>query len=155
MLLSCDDQQGNQGCEGGNHLLAYKFMHEHNMTEETCSIYQAKGWTNGLKCSDFVTCGNCMPSQGCFAQKTYPVYRVEEYGPVNGTLNMMNEIYQRGPIACSIDATQQFHNYTGGIFKDTTGAQDLNHVISLVGFGTENGVDYWIGRNSWGSAWGE
>lgn len=68
---------------------------------------------------------------------------------------MMNEIYQRGPIACSMDATAQFHNYTGGIFIDTTGAQDLNHVISLVGFGTENGVDYWIGRNSWGSHWGE
>lgn len=34
---------------------------------------------------------------------------------------MMNEIYQRGPITCAIAVTQELVNYTGGIFKDTTG----------------------------------
>lgn len=68
---------------------------------------------------------------------------------------MMNEIYQRGPIACSLEATQEFYNYTGGIFIDKTGAKSPNHAISLVGFGVENGIPYWIGRNSWGSWWGE
>lgn len=67
---------------------------------------------------------------------------------------MMNEIYQRGPIYCAIDSNP-IHNYTGGIFKDTTGAHDLNHAISIVGWGIENGTKYWKVRNSWGSAWGE
>ena len=45
-------------------------------------------------------------------------------------------------------------NYTGGIFIDKTGAKEIDHEISVVGWGVENGVKYWIGRNSWGTYWG-
>jgi hypothetical protein len=39
---------------------------------------------------------------------------VVEYGKVHGELNMMAEIYERGPMACGIDS-RLLHFYTGGI----------------------------------------
>jgi cathepsin X len=58
-------------------------------------------------------------------------------------------------MACDVSTPEGFEEYMGGIFEDTTGDLDVTHVISVVGFGEENGVKYWIGRNSWGSWWGE
>lgn len=68
---------------------------------------------------------------------------------------MVQEIYQRGPISCGIDSTDELHDYTGGIFEDKTGVKDVNHEISIVGFGEEDGTKFWIVRNSWGASWGE
>ena len=71
---------------------------------------------------------------------------------------MMSELINRGPITCAIAVTEELVNYTGGIFEDTTGRKELDHDISVVGWGQEdgeNGTKYWIIRNSWGSYWGE
>ena len=68
---------------------------------------------------------------------------------------MMQEIYQRGPIACGIAVPDSLEAYTGGIYKDTTGDMNIVHDISVVGYGVENGTKYWVVRNSWGTHWGE
>jgi len=51
--------------------------------------------------------------------------------------------------------TDEFENYTGGIFEDHTNATGLDHDISIVGYGVENGVKFWKVRNSWGEHFGE
>ena len=101
---------------------------------------------------------DCAPGSGtCTAVEEGKFYKygVEEFGLVNGTDAMMQEL-QRGPIACTVAVTDGFENYEGGVFRDTTGDTSMDHSISVIGYGTdEEGTDYWLGRNSWGEYWGE
>ena len=69
----------------------------------------------------------------------------------------MNEIHQRGPISCSIFASQELDDFVGGsVFRDDRVYNDTNHVVSVVGWGvSEFGEKYWLVRNSWGTYWAE
>lgn len=68
-----------------------------------------------------------------------------------------------GPIAVAIDASQNdFHLYSEGIYYNadcSSGATDpeneLDHAVLAIGYGTEDGQDYWLIKNSWGTSWGE
>ena len=152
VLISCS---GDDGCHGGEAYNAFEWMHNNEVTDETCSIYRARGHDNGAKCSQQIMCENCSPTDGCWNQDNYKVYHTDEYGKVSGEQTMMQEIYQRGPIACGIAVPEALENYTSGIFEDKTGDMDIVHDISVVGFGVENGQKYWTVRNSWGTHFGE
>ncbi len=153
VLISCS---GDDGCHGGEAYNAFEWMNKNEITDETCSIYRARGHDNGHGCSAMAVCENCMPGDPCFVPDEYLIYGTEEYGKVSGEQAMMQEIYQRGPIACGVAVPDAMENYTSGVFEDKTGDVEIVHDISVVGYGVDtDGTKYWTVRNSWGTHYGE
>ena len=61
-----------------------------------------------------------------------------------------------GPVVVAIDASGWgFANYKRGVYSNPTcNPNDNNHALTIVGYGHENGKDFWLIKNSWGTAWG-
>ncbi len=45
--------------------------------------------------------------------------------------------------------------YTSGVLNVANCPTAINHAIAIVGWGSQNGTNYWIVKNSWGTGWGE
>lgn len=94
---------------------------------------------------------------GCRAVD-YKKYYVSSYYSIKGADKMKTELYQNGPISCGMDVTDNFeNNYFGGIYSEKKLFPLINHEIAIVGYGYDEAsqTEYWIGRNSWGTYWGE
>jgi len=51
---------------------------------------------------------------------------------------MKAEILARGPISCGIETTPTFDKYTAGIYSEYIPNPQINHEVSVVGWGVEN-----------------
>jgi len=166
-ILNC----GNVGsCHGGSVDGPYQWLHKISKSTGSGIAYDTQN--PYMACSSEGTEGICphakwdcsaenvartcstFSSMGgfCGPIKNYPNATISEYGSIEGADNMAKEIMARGPISCGIDASPIL-KYTGGIVSDPGSMVD--HVISVVGWGSEGSKQYWIVRNSWGEYWGE
>ena len=58
-------------------------------------------------------------------------------------------------VSIAIEADQSsFQLYKSGVFTGKCGT-NLDHAVALVGYGTMNGLDYYLLRNSWSIQWGQ
>jgi C1A family cysteine protease len=75
------------------------------------------------------------------------------YVPTDESL-IQEWVFTGGPVYMTLHVSADFVNYKSGIYTDPRGyctaSVDNNHAVLCVGYGTENGVDYWIVKNSWG-----
>lgn len=73
--------------------------------------------------------------------------------------SVQRAVYTQGPLAVSIDAGQPgFRFYASGVYYDANclwREEELDHAVTLVGYGEEGGEAYWEIRNSWSKFWGD
>ena len=61
-----------------------------------------------------------------------------------------------GPVGVSVSADSYiFRNYKEGIIDWLTCGVDVGHAVLVVGYGQEDGKEFFIIKNSWGTDWGE
>ena len=64
-------------------------------------------------------------------------------------------IMEQGPVEAAFSVYADFENYAGGIYHHVSGRGLGGHAVRIVGWGSDNGTDYWNVANSWNPFWGE
>ena len=127
------------GCNGGNCSIVFGYYRD-AMFSESQWPYSA---TNGV-CN---TSSHGTPSN---------YSNSGNIGVTHNSPSAMRTALNKQPISVAIQAdTRSFQTYKSGVYYGTDCGTQLDHAVNIVGYGSENGVDYFLLRNSWGTFWGE
>eukprot|EP00440_Ansanella_granifera_P014561 gb/GFBE01015825.1/.p1 GENE.gb/GFBE01015825.1/~~gb/GFBE01015825.1/.p1 ORF type:complete len:400 (+),score=112.77 gb/GFBE01015825.1/:1-1200(+) len=77
--------------------------------------------------------------------------------PENKYKPLLRAVYEHGPVAVSVDASD-WQLYESGIFDSCNKDAVINHAVTLIGYGKDaklNNEKYWLIQNSWGEYYGE
>jgi C1A family cysteine protease len=136
-FVDCD-HNGDHGCNGGLMDNAFAWAKSNGgVCTESAYPYTAKA-------------GTCKTSCGT-KYATPKSYTDVTKNDVNSLMSALN----KQPVSVAIEADQStFQMYKSGVLTASCGT-NLDHGVLAVGYGTDNGVDYWTVKNSWGTGWGE
>ncbi|XP_042898350.1 cathepsin S-like [Parasteatoda tepidariorum] len=140
-LIDCSTVTGNKQCRGGRMCRAYEYAAAvGGVLADKYYPYENKG-------------GKCKFNSKHIGAKIKGYIEIP-YGDEHALLMAVALI---GPVAVGLDGYRpRFRHYKSGIYEDPGCSNTtLTHALTIVGYGTENGKDYWLVKNSWGPHWGE
>ncbi|CAG9861116.1 unnamed protein product [Phyllotreta striolata] len=137
-LVDCD--KNDHGCGGGFMISALEYIEKNGIMSEKDYPYEAID-------------DKCRFNNSDVAVKISSFTKVT----IGDEDDLKEKVALIGPVSVAIDATFNFQLYSSGVFDDNSCGNDLqslDHAVLAVGYGSENGKDYWIVKNSWGTDWG-
>ncbi|XP_019174050.1 PREDICTED: ervatamin-B-like [Ipomoea nil] len=142
-LLDCD--VNSNGCSSGIRTEAFEFIKE-NGGLVTESDYPYEG-----------------AQESCNRQKLgTPAATISGYQEVATTESALLAAVTNQPVSVGITiGAEVFQHYKTGVFTGVDGDEGYcgsgyHHAVTIIGYGTsDNGEDYWLVKNSWGTSWGE
>ena len=145
-LVSCDNRKNtgtDMGCNGGLMDSAFTWI-ENNKGLCSESDYP---YTSGTTKQN----GNCESSCGVVTGSD-----ITDFFDVSPSSDAaMMEALSQQPVSIAIEADQKdFQLYKSGVFTGSCGT-NLDHGVLAVGYGSENGQDYYLVKNSWNTVWGD
>ncbi|XP_035476549.2 procathepsin L isoform X1 [Scophthalmus maximus] len=151
-LVDCSTIDGNLGCRGGYISKAYSYVIRNRGVdsersypyEHQVGLRKHDFFTNNAKCRYSVKgkAGHCSD------------FHILPQGDERALQEVVASV---GPVAVAVNAMlPSFHLYRGGLYNvPSCSPRFINHAVLVVGYGTDKGQDYWLVKNSWGTAWGE
>ena len=145
-LVDCDNRKNggkDMGCNGGLMDSAFAWIKKNG---GLCSEDDYP-YTSG----DTKTAGTCQTT--CAVVDNSVVTTFTDVPPSND-VDMMTALSKQ-TVSIAIEADQkEFQLYKSGVFTGTCGT-NLDHGVLTVGYGTLDGQDYYLVKNSWGVTWGD
>jgi len=143
-LVSCD--YIDFGCNGGTLYASWTFLRFFGITTDGCRPYTA-GKGDVDSCPIF--------SSSCTDGSTFKKYYASTYYFLSSVADIKNNILLKGPVETGFMVYDDFLSYKSGVYKRTSDKLLGGHAVKIIGWGEENGTQYWIVANSWGPTWGE
>jgi len=143
-FVDCGYQKnGANGCNGAAPHAYAKYWGDNKLGLAHESQYPYLNTQPNLYCPSLPTY-----NQGAKITGSYYTYSGDEE-----TLKQL--VYEHGAVVVSVKAEGPFMEYKGGIFAGCPSGSSTDHAVTAVGYGVENGIPFWVIKNSWGSTWGE
>ncbi|KAK7247167.1 hypothetical protein RIF29_42044 [Crotalaria pallida] len=86
------------------------------------------------------------------------VVSIDNFKVLDGSEKALLCSVSKQPVSARLDASYIYDLYHNGIYDGLYCSADskfTNHSVLIVGYGSVDGVDYWIVKNSWGKKWGK
>jgi len=167
-LLACCSACGF-GCDGGYPASAWRYWKNTGLPtgglygdKTTCQPYFLPPCDHHVDgshgaCPETVDTPECETNCDDGNKKDYAsemTYGASAYS-VSGEANIMQELYENGPVEASFTVYEDFVTYKSGVYQHVTGSALGGHAIKMIGWGVEDGVKYWLCVNSWNEEWGD
>jgi len=153
--FSCGD-----GCGGGYPSAAWDYWTSSGVVSETCYPYPLPSCDHHLPKSKNPCPSDEYPNPDCPSAcadgsdwSTAKHFGSSSYS-ASGESDIMKEIYANGPVETAFSVYQDFLAYKSGVYIQTSNDFLGGHAVKFLGWGTENGVKYWLVANSWNPNWG-
>jgi len=151
-------QYQNTGPFGSGWCSAFELPHCHHHGPQGNDPYPDEGQPG---CPSVTSSPPCPQSCDSDAVSPHNDFDNDKYG-FSGTISFLQSasaiaksIYEGGPVETAFTVYSDFENYASGVYQHTSGTILGGHAVRIVGWGSDNGVDYWKVANSWNPYWGE
>ncbi|XP_053204873.1 cathepsin B-like cysteine proteinase 3 [Panonychus citri] len=166
VISCCEDC--NLGCgKGGYVTKSFSYWIKHGIVTggsyhgDGCYPYEIKpcykSKTGKIACEKTTQTPECRNecASGYNKNFTQDKYFGEKFDNLWGMKSIMLDIMTNGPVVAQIKQYRDLRSYQSGIYQHETGEMLGYHSVKLIGWGNDQGVDYWLVANSWGTYWGE